>query len=305
MAKGRSPNYPSLTLSEAIERAKQVYEQQHTYPAEPTVIAQNLGYKGLNGASMTIIGALKRYGLLVVDPDDKLRVSNDAVSILELPENNPEHQKALKQAAFATPLFADMHETYGDKLPSDVVLRHDLIKKKFLPKAADEVIRVYRDNLELVTSHGQGYNAGGSGDGQKTGGQPPVQQAQQTQNTGVTRQYQERQTTASSGGVYEFSFPLSFQRDVKAVITIYGDKLKRRDLEFLKKKVADLVEGFEDEEEPPSPPRQAIWRNKDHDQPVTIIGDLGEKDGRRFYAAKETSTGIPEDELEFTAEGAA
>jgi hypothetical protein len=46
-------------------------------------------------------------------------------------------------------------------------------------------------------------------------------------------------------------------------------------------------------------PRNAVWRNKDHDQPVTIIGELGEKDGRRFYAAKETTTGIPGDELEF------
>ena len=48
-------------------------------------------------------------------------------------------------------------------------------------------------------------------------------------------------------------------------------------------------------------PRKAVWRNKDHDQPVTIIGELGEKDGRRFYAAKETTTGIPDDELEFEA----
>lgn len=43
----------------------------------------------------------------------------------------------------------------------------------------------------------------------------------------------------------------------------------------------------------------AVWRKKDHDQPVTITGEMGEKDGRRFYAAKETSTGIAEDELEF------
>ena len=48
---------------------------------------------------------------------------------------------------------------------------------------------------------------------------------------------------------HEFSFPLSFQRDIKATITISGSgKLLRRDLEFLKKKVADLLEGFDDEE---------------------------------------------------------
>ncbi len=55
-------------------------------------------------------------------------------------------------------------------------------------------------------------------------------------------------------------------------------------------------------------PRLAIWKSKDHDQPVTVTGEMGEKDGRRFYAVKETSTGIPEDELEFQdakAKGAA
>jgi hypothetical protein len=49
----------------------------------------------------------------------------------------------------------------------------------------------------------------------------------------------------------------------------------------------------------PSFPVSATWRNKDHDQPVTITGELGEKNGRRFFSAKETGTGIPEDELEF------
>ena len=60
----------------------------------------------------------------------------------------------------------------------------------------------------------------------------------------------------------------------------------------------DVSKGENGNGQTPSP-RKAVWRNKDHDQPVTIIGELGEKDGRRFYAAKETTTGIPDDELEF------
>jgi hypothetical protein len=32
---------------------------------------------------------------------------------------------------------------------------------------------------------------------------------------------------------------------------------------------------------------------------VTITGEMGERDGKRFFAAKETNTDIPEDELEF------
>jgi hypothetical protein len=56
------------------------------------------------------------------------------------------------------------------------------------------------------------------------------------------------------------------------------------------------------EVKPVSYPRKAIWKNKDHDQPVTVTGELGEKDGKRFYSIEESSTGVPEDELEFEDE---
>jgi len=55
-------------------------------------------------------------------------------------------------------LFAELQATYEDNLPSDDNLRHLLIKKQFLPKAASDVIRIYRDNLELVTQQRVGYN---------------------------------------------------------------------------------------------------------------------------------------------------
>ncbi|HEX8843070.1 MAG TPA: bifunctional DNA primase/polymerase [Pyrinomonadaceae bacterium] len=49
-------------------------------------------------------------------------------------------------------------------------------------------------------------------------------------------------------------------------------------------------------------PRAAIWRNKDHDQPVMVTGELGEKDGQIFYAIEGSNSGIPESELEFEDE---
>lgn len=251
---GRSPNYPSLTLREAIERIKKVYAAQHHYPATKEVVAQNLGYSGINGKSLALIGALKRYALLQADGEN-LRVTDDAISILNLPEDNPERAAALRSAAFATPVFAQLYETYGDKRVADAVLRHDLRKRKFLEKAADEVIRIYRDNLELVTQETPGYNADDSGGGgQKPEERPlmqPTPQGQTPQKPPVGSAPTDRQPPATGQRIHEFSFPLSFQRDIKAVITIYGEKLKRRDLEFLKRKVGDLLEGFEDEEPEP------------------------------------------------------
>jgi len=294
----RSPNYPSMSLEDAIAKTKAVYEQEHKNAAPREVVAAALGYNGLNGASLSRIAALASYGLLEKAGSGSLKVSPDAVSVLVLDEGHPTREAALQRLAFTPKLFAELRERFGDQLPSNINLKHFLIQEKdFLPKAADEVIRIYRENLELVTAVEEPYDGGEKAD---TGEPPPMQQqssvvepAQRASASAVSRS-----APSQARGIFEFSFPLSFQRDVKATITIYGDKLKKRDLEFLQAKVADLLKGFEDEEPEPQE-RPAMWRNKDHDQPVTITGELGERGGRRFYAAKETSTGIPEDELEF------
>lgn len=295
MAK-RSPNYPSMTLEEAIAKTQAVYEQEHKNAAPREVVAAALGYNGLNGASLSRIATLASYGLLEKAGSGSLKVSADAVSVLVLDEGHPTREAALQRLAFTPKLFAELRQKFGAQLPSNINLKHFLIQEKdFLPKAADEVIRIYRENLELVTEVGEDYDGGEKAD---TGEQPPMQQP----NTADQPQRSPSPSSAGksgqsqSKGIFEFSFPLSFQRDVKATITIYGEKLKKRDLEFLQAKVGDLLKGFEDEEPEPRP---AMWRNKDHDQPVTITNEMGEIDGRRFYAAKETSTGIPEDELEF------
>ena len=160
MAKGRSPQYPSMSLGDAIGRVRKIYEAEHTHTAEREVIAKDLGYGGLNGASLTVIAALNRYGLLEADKDNEgLRVSGSTVSILELPEGEPRRVEAIEKAAFAPQLFAELRDNFRDQLPSDHNLRNYLVKKGFLPKAADSAIRVYRDTLELVSRGKSYYNS--------------------------------------------------------------------------------------------------------------------------------------------------
>jgi hypothetical protein len=46
--------------------------------------------------------------------------------------------------------------------------------------------------------------------------------------------------------------------------------------------------------------RPAIWRNKDHDQPVNVIGEAGMGlDGKRYVKIEGSDTAIPENELTF------
>ena len=49
------------------------------------------------------------------------------------------------------------------------------------------------------------------------------------------------------------------------------------------------------------PGRTLIWKAKDADYSVTVIGDLGVgADGRRYVSVENTSVGIPVDELEIS-----
>jgi hypothetical protein len=98
-----------------------------------------------------VITALKHYGLL--EPaGDGLRVSADAICILELPQQDPERTTALERMAFAPLVFADLRSRYGEQLPLSV--RHALVTQEFAPLAADEIIRVYRANFDFVRDQG-------------------------------------------------------------------------------------------------------------------------------------------------------
>jgi len=157
MAKGRSPNCPTITLQEALDKGRKVYTEEHTHPADRKVIAEDLGYSGLSGASATLIGALRQYGVLE-GRGEGLRISDDAVTAYEMPEGSPERTEAIRRLAFQPALFEELRSQYGDRLPGEANLRHLLIKKGFLPATADDVIRTYRENLELVGSTNQEYN---------------------------------------------------------------------------------------------------------------------------------------------------
>lgn len=149
--KHRSPNYPRLAFDSALEKTHAVYGRQHKHPASREVIAQALGYTTFNGASKAVITALKHYGLL--EPaGDGLRISADAIRVLELPQGDPERTEAIVRMVFAPSVFADLRGRYGEQLPLSV--RHALVTQEFAPHAADEIIRVYGANFEFVRAHG-------------------------------------------------------------------------------------------------------------------------------------------------------
>lgn len=154
----RSPNYPALSLPEAIEKVSALYDKLHNHGAPREVIAKSLGYSGLNGASATAISALHKYGLLERQGDE-IRVSERARKILT-PLSEEEKMAAVRDAAFDPPLFAELAEKFPGKAPPDDLLKNYLSRKGFAPGALSGVVLAYRQTSDMVGGLGTPYDSG-------------------------------------------------------------------------------------------------------------------------------------------------
>jgi hypothetical protein len=159
MAKVRSPNYPALSLKEAVDKAYVLHKANGLHPMSREAVAKNLGYGGLNGASLPILSALTKYGLLVPH-GDQLKISEDGLRIIAEQPGSAPRVEALRRAALTPVLFAELAKLYpGNTAPSNATLESYLVQQGFTRKACVDATRAYRDTLELVSSEASAYDA--------------------------------------------------------------------------------------------------------------------------------------------------
>lgn len=226
--KMRSPNFPGFGLSEAILKVRQLYEQDKraAVPRETAVAAW--GYRGLNGASLRALGALRQYGLLEAPSPGMVKVTGDALALLLEPEGSSEYRGAISSVAMRPAIFRALHKQYPDGLPSDgAIVAHLVRTANFGEDAARSVIASYRDTLALAMAAGNadtsrqdasdngasGGQTGNSGDRPPTGGDSAVS------------------AKSKPGAKMEFTWPLS--GDVTATLTV-SRAIESDDIETLR-----------------------------------------------------------------------
>ena len=155
MGKSRSPNYPSISLTDAVEKARVLYEKENRRKMAREAIAEHLGYTGLNGASVSLISALSKYGLLE-GRGDEIRVSDDAITILVDTPDSSDRQEALYRAATSPALFAELIRHFEGAVPSESTLRIYLQKNGFTPKAAQAAGQAFRETMGILDLEGPG-----------------------------------------------------------------------------------------------------------------------------------------------------
>lgn len=158
MAKARSPRYPAIGLKESVEQVGKIYAQDYQNQLPRLVVAQHMGYAGLNGSALSALSALSKFGLLE-GRGDETKVTDLAVRIIAHPSGTQERAEALREAASKPDLFAELDAKFQGGKASDQAIRAYLLTQKFLPSAADASIRSYRETKTFVEAESDGYTA--------------------------------------------------------------------------------------------------------------------------------------------------
>ena len=159
MARLRSPNFPGLSLEEAVESAREIFDKSRHAEIPREVVAKDLGYSGLTGRSIIILGALNQFGLVENTSKGNMKVSQLAADILHgYPENI--RLKALYKASRAPNLFRAIFEKFDNHIPSDNAVRSFLIQSGFTNDGAEKALKTFTETNRFLEVKGARNVAG-------------------------------------------------------------------------------------------------------------------------------------------------
>lgn len=160
MARPRSPNYPYLGLGKAIEAVRPVLAKENRHKMPKLVLAKALGSNSLNGRVLARIGALRAYGL-IEGSGDAMSVSDDAVTLVRAPADNPDRFAALERCAFRPPIFKKLREDSPNLAtpPSLENIKYSLAKEGFTDAAAGKAAKSYLSTIAFVAGQTSAYDS--------------------------------------------------------------------------------------------------------------------------------------------------
>jgi hypothetical protein len=159
-AKERSPNYPGIGLTAAIELARKLWQAEKRTTVPPDVAAKALGYNSVSGASRAALAAMRQYGLVDAS-GGSFTLSDLAVNILVHDDDTPDYAEAVRNAANNPDIFRELRQTHSEA--SDSAINAYLIsKRKFSTEGAQKLVRAFRETNVLVSRIAGGYTEAAS-----------------------------------------------------------------------------------------------------------------------------------------------
>lgn len=138
----RSPNFPGIPLDQAVKMVEQIFDNNRQAVIMREDAAKDLGYSGLTGRSLKILGALNQYDLIENVQKGQLRVTDTARDILHgYPENV--RLAALHKAGNAPALFNGIYERFEGEVPGENAVRSYLMQNGFTNKGVDKALESF------------------------------------------------------------------------------------------------------------------------------------------------------------------
>lgn len=241
----RSPNYPAVGLREAVDRVRRLIQMDGKAGAPPELVAKHIGYSSAHGQAMTVVAALKKFGL-VADSGGRLVPTQIALEIANLPESDSRRQRAIKDAALSPALYQELVNEHNERgLPAPDVLEAELTTYKgFNPKAVGGFVVDFLDTLDFA-----GIKVGAGVD---SGGMVEVSERTASSTGPLVKNTNDKLIDTFFGAqpiTRRYPFDISIPRSLKAELAISGE-FKKEDLDRLRNQVGRLIdnlqEAFED-----------------------------------------------------------
>ncbi|MES2724771.1 MAG: hypothetical protein V4656_16590 [Pseudomonadota bacterium] len=173
MERQRSPSYPTLTLEQAIEMVGKIHKANRTNVISRETAARDMGYSGLTGRSLTVLGSLAQYGLVEKAGKGDIKVTRRAVEILH-PVEESHRAEAIAEAAAAPALFQTLHERFPEGVPSANALRSFMVHSNFNDVAIGPAIAAFLETISFAEKTKESGRTGlASAGAQESPSQPP------------------------------------------------------------------------------------------------------------------------------------
>ncbi len=153
MSRMRSPGYPGVPLSQAIDLVRLIHSKSRTNVIDRESAAKDMGYSGLTGRSLMLLAALAQFDLVGRAGKGDLKVTPTAVSILH-GISPQEKLEALRRAGHSPRLFRQLYERFPDGIPSENVIRSYLIQQGFADVAIGPAIKSFMETNRFLEDAG-------------------------------------------------------------------------------------------------------------------------------------------------------
>lgn len=146
----RSPGYPMLSLEEAIQKIKILWEKDKNKTIPIEAVYEHLGYKKIGGYASRVIAAMKKFGLIYEKQNDII-LTDEAVDLALHDESDAICSDTVRKLALKPPIYEKLFNEYDGHLPSDATLKVKLIKDyEFNPNKVNGFLSDFRKTIEFA-----------------------------------------------------------------------------------------------------------------------------------------------------------